>query len=74
MLRRVRFVRRVPQLDVSVKELSAGRDADSVFNSNVAAAQGAAVYRRDRVAAEEAVRVVPRADNAQEHLVLGARI
>jgi hypothetical protein len=41
---RVGFVGRVPQLHVGVKEFGANRDADGVFDSDIAAAQGVAVY------------------------------
>jgi hypothetical protein len=34
----VRFIRQVLQLHVGVKEFSASRDVDSVFNSNIVAA------------------------------------
>jgi hypothetical protein len=40
----VRFVKWIPQLDVSVTKFSTGRDTDGIFNSNVTAAQRAAVY------------------------------
>jgi hypothetical protein len=34
----VRFVKWIPQLDVSVTKFSTGRDIDSIFNGNVMAA------------------------------------
>jgi hypothetical protein len=40
----VGFVRQVLQPHVGVKEFGVNRDTDGVFNSNIAAARGVAVY------------------------------
>ena len=68
------FIGWIPQSNVSVKEFGTSRDPDGIFNGNIAASRGAAIFGFDGFTGKEKVSVVSRADNAQKHSLSSIRV